>query len=134
MLVEATKHPIRYTLLDGRQIRLAPGCPVDLPEAQAQTLLTKAPDRVRLVDWPSASPEAFYVEPAGCQNPVFWESQENGILGPGLVTHVAKETTATGQVRFWLCVLYRGSWRWVHEQLLRSRTAYEAQQKKICRP
>jgi hypothetical protein len=127
MLIEATKHPIRYTMLDGRQVCLAPGCPVDLPEERAQALLTKAPDRVRLVAPRVKTSETFLVEPASCQHPVFWESHDKRILGPGLVTHVAKETRSTHSIRFWLCVAYGGSWRWIHESLLRSRAKYEAQ-------
>lgn len=128
MLVEATQHPILYRLLDGRQVRLAPGSPVDLPEEQARTLLIKAPDRVRVAA-PRNDVEAFLVEPAECRHPIYWETLEGRILGPAEVTHMAKETTAAGQARFWLCITYGNSWRWIHESLLRSRASYEAQWK-----
>lgn len=52
MLIEATKHPIRYTMRNGQEVRLVPGSPMEIPEAQARVLLAKAPDRVRLVPCP----------------------------------------------------------------------------------
>ena len=129
MLLEAIQHPIRFRLLDGTHIRLAPGWPVEVPEPQAEILLSKAPDRVRVAEplTTMSLSEGFVVEPAKCQHPVYWESLEGRILGPAEVTHMAKETTVAGQPRFWLCVTYCNSLRWVHESLLRSRRAYEAQ-------
>ncbi len=35
MLLEAVDRPIRYRLADGREVRLVPGQPVDLPDLQA---------------------------------------------------------------------------------------------------
>src|SRR5688572_22387096 len=129
MLIEAIERPIRYRFLDGRQIRLEPGRPVDFPDSQAKALLTKAPDRVRAVGQGSMDYCSVRIESAQCR-PVYWESMENRIiLGPGMVTDVIKEFTSTGQVQFWLCIAYGDSWRWIHEQLLRSRSAYEAQQR-----
>ncbi len=128
MLIEAIRHPIRYRLLDGSQIRLAPGCPVNLPENQARTLLTKAPDRVRVAVAEKAPVEEFLVESAACKAAVYWESDLR-ILGPARVTHMATETTRSGQRRHWLCITYENSWRWIHEDLLRSRAAYETQWK-----
>ena len=127
MLVEAIRHPIRYRLINGRDVRLAPGVPVDLPDIQAQTLLMKAPDRVRVVKSERGGAGGFVAEPAGHLEPVYWESYDKRILGPGTVTHIAKETTASGLARFWLCITYDGSWLWVHEQLLRSRASFETQ-------
>ena len=54
MLIGAIKHPIRYTMRNGQEVRLVPGAPVEIPEAQAKVLLAKAPDRVRLVPCPLA--------------------------------------------------------------------------------
>ncbi len=48
MFVEAIDHPIRYHLADGREVRLVPGQPVDLPDIQASKLLAKAQGRVKL--------------------------------------------------------------------------------------
>ena len=48
MFVEAIDHPIRYHLADGREFRLVPGQPVDLPDIQASKLLAKAQGRVKL--------------------------------------------------------------------------------------
>jgi hypothetical protein len=132
MLVEAIERPLQYRFTDGRQVRLAPGHPVDIPEPQAKALLAKAPNRVRIADVTARQAEAFVMESAPCPNPVYWES--NGqILGPGTVTHFGKETVALGVERFWLCVTYRGACRWVHESLLRTRAAYEAEQRKAKR-
>lgn len=129
MLIEATQHPIRYRLLNGTQVRLAPGFPIDLPEEQAKTLLTKAPDRVRMAATRSPNDGGFLAQPTECR-PVYWESENGRILGPGTVTHMAKETTVCGEARFWLCITYGNSWRWIHESLLRSRASYEAQWRK----
>ena len=48
MFVEAIDHPIRYHLADGREVRLVPGQPVDLPAIQASQLLAKAQGRLKL--------------------------------------------------------------------------------------
>ena len=48
MLLEAVGRPIRYRLADGREVRLVPGQPVDLPDLQADKLLAKAQGRVKL--------------------------------------------------------------------------------------
>ena len=61
MLVEAIERPIRYQLLSGQQVRLTPGCPVDLPEEQARMLLAKAPGRVRAVS--PSPPDRAVCEP-----------------------------------------------------------------------
>lgn len=132
MLVEAIQHPILYRLLDGSQVRLAPGSPVDLPEEQARTLLTKAPDRVRVAGTHN-DVETFLIDSADCRRPVYWESSNGRVLGPADVTHMAKEMTTGGEVRFWLCITYGNSWRWIHESLLRSRLSYEAQWKGVRR-
>lgn len=118
MLVEAIKHPIRYTMMDGTEVRLLPGVPVDLPEPQAKTLLTKAPDRVRAIDTPA--------EPNGKHSPVYWESAGR-ILGPATVSHVAKVAD-----RFWLCIEYAESWRWITERLLRSKRDFDEQGQPTC--
>ena len=128
MLIEATQHPIRYRLLNGTQVRLAPGFPIDLPEEQAKALLTKAPDRVRMAATQSPGDGGFLAQPAESR-PVYWESENGRILGPGTVTHMAKEMTSRGEARFWLCISYGNSWRWIHESLLRTRASYEAQWK-----
>ena len=125
MLIEAIQRPIQYRLLDGSNIRLAPGYPVDLPEEQARTLLTKAPDRVRLATAQQTEREEFLVEPSVCKSPVYWESMDGPIRGPATVTHMATETTARGLKRFWLCITYGDSWSWIHEDLLRSRAAFD---------
>jgi hypothetical protein len=127
MLVEAIRHPIRYRLVNGRDVRLAPGVPVDLPDTQAQTLLMKAPDRVRVVESEPGPAARFIAQPTGDLQPVYWESHDKRIRGPARVTHIAKETTASGLARFWLCISYDGSWVWVHEHLLRSRLSFDAQ-------
>jgi len=127
MLIEATHHPIRYTMLDGRQVRLEPGQPVDLPETQARMLLTKAADRVRVIESPPSLYEEVQVDATTCKRPVYWDSPGQGILGPATVAYLAKETSLTGRVHFWLCINYGNSWRWIHEQTLRSRMAYDGQ-------
>lgn len=120
MLVEAIERPIRYQLLGGQQVRLTPGCPVDLPEGQALMLLAKAPGRVCAVAAILVDLDIVICEPVRGGRPVFWEDRQGKILGPGYVSHVAKAVTE-GKDAFWLCIEYRGSWRWVHECLLRSR-------------
>jgi len=118
MLIEATKHPIRYTMRNGQEVRLIPGEPIDLPEPQAKALLAKASDRVRAVQ-PSDSD--MVIEPVGTISPVYWESGGR-ILGPGKVSHVARVGA-----RFWLCLELGGTWRWINSDLLRSKQAFEQQ-------
>jgi hypothetical protein len=73
-----------------------------------------------------ASLPAVTLEPTtGCR-PVYWESAGR-IVGPGQVLHVAKDGD-----RFYICLQYEDTYRWVHEGLLRSRQAFEAQDKKVC--
>ena len=48
MFVEAIDHPIRYHLTNGREVRLVPGQPVDLPDIQARKLLAMVPEKVKL--------------------------------------------------------------------------------------
>ncbi len=50
MLVEAVARSIRYHLTNGREVRLVPGRPVDLPDIQARKLLAKAKGKVRLAE------------------------------------------------------------------------------------
>ncbi|GKS58169.1 hypothetical protein YTPLAS18_16960 [Nitrospira sp.] len=117
MLVEAVTKPIRYRLTDGQEIHLRLGVPADIPDQQAQALLLKAGDRVRLVPAEGSTK----IEPATCRRPVYWESGDSGrIVGPGHVTHMTQVMDGNGQETFWLCVEYQGSWRWIREDLLRS--------------
>ena len=66
-----------------------------LPETQARMLLTKAADRVRVIDPLSSEAldclyEEVQVDVATCIRPVYWESGPGKILGPGSVSYVAK--------------------------------------------
>lgn len=124
MLVEATQHPIVYTMTNGAEVRLVPGTPVDLPEPQAKALLKKAPDRVRLVT-PDPAP-AVTIEPAtGCR-PVYWKSRGR-IIGPGKVSHIAKDGH-----EFWCCLEFEGVVYWICNDLLRSKQAFVAQNTGAC--
>jgi hypothetical protein len=54
LLIEALK-PLRVRLAD-RELHLQPGRPVNVPQGQAERLLSKAPDKVRAFhpDWLAA--------------------------------------------------------------------------------
>ena len=121
MLIEATRHPIRFQLLDGQHVRLIPGQPVELTEKQARTLLEKAPDRVKVVEPSSTSqPDSIIFEPASYKRPVYWETTTGEILGPAAISSMAKVTEEDGRETYWLCVEFGGSWRWIREDRLRS--------------
>ena len=47
MLIEAIGKPITYKW-PGGEVHLEPGKPIDLPDARAQRLLSKAPGKVRM--------------------------------------------------------------------------------------
>ena len=135
MKLEAVGKPVKYRFRTGEEIVLKPGIPTEMPDTAAMKLLEQAGERVRIA--PASETHAainerngLLVEPTTCRNPVYWEGCEGDLLGPGIVTHVAKESTFMGDQRFWLCVEYRGSWRWIHESLLRSRATYEANRAK----
>ncbi len=122
MLIEAIARPIRYCLVDGKQVHLTPGIPTDLPEPQAQILLQKAVGQVRLVAQPPLPrEETITIQAAPCQRPVWWKSASGQILGPAQVTHFAQVTDSQGRDLFWLCLDYQGSWHWVREDRLRAK-------------
>ena len=49
MQIEATGKPLRYKLRSGEEVLLEPGCPVELPDESARSLLKQAGERVRIV-------------------------------------------------------------------------------------
>lgn len=74
-------------------------------------------------------PASVMVEGVADRRPVFWETVTGQILGPATVTDCFKVRESTGGESFWLCIEYSGGWRWIRENLLRSRLAFEAQSK-----
>lgn len=66
------------------------------------------------------------IEPAHPPSTVYWES-DGTILGPASVSYVAKSRD-----QFYLCLEWQGSFRWVHESLLRSKRDFEHQGQHIC--
>lgn len=80
MLLEAVDRPVRYHLIDGREVRLVPGHPVDLPDVQARKLLAKAPEKVRMVQ-----PHAITFQLGDL---IHWQTWDGKIHGPALVEHV----------------------------------------------
>jgi hypothetical protein len=121
MLIEAIKHPIRYALRDGREVRLVPGKPIDLPEPQATALLAKAPDRVRAVGDQCAS--SMTIEPASpTARETYWETADGRILGPVVPEYLAQDGD-----EFWIVTTYQGECYWIRENRLRTRRAFQQQ-------
>jgi hypothetical protein len=159
MLIEALASVrIRH---GGQEHALTRGEHLDLPEENARRLLCKAPDKVRLV--PEKRDHACYreedgvlqerrrmalyrekltelvpsnqdlvVEPAAHLCTVYWLSKRR-IAGPSRVVAVAKVTNMDKPSTFWLCIAHQGSWRWVHESLMRSKRDYDSQDARQCR-
>ena len=49
MLLEAVDRPFRFHFVDGSEVRLAPGAPIQLDEARARRLLERVPGKVKVV-------------------------------------------------------------------------------------
>jgi hypothetical protein len=133
MFLEAVSRPIKFRFSDGEVVRLAPGRPVELPEARARRVLESALGKVRVIPLPNpvASPppdEPIILEPADeavRARPVFWE-REGRILGPAMVTDFGKVGHGE-RATFWVLVEYRGTVVWVRDIMLRSRAHFEGQ-------
>ena len=118
MRLEATRQALRYRLKSGQEFLLKPGCPVDIPDEAAQSLLTKAGDQVRVV------PEVT-IEPAHPNaRPVYWERGTGEIAGPAQPEFLAKAGDT-----FWVVCQFQGVPVWVNADRLRSQQAFERQVK-----
>jgi hypothetical protein len=62
----------------------------------------------------------------GC-HPVYWESMDEAIIGPGQVLSVTQEGTEC-----WLCLSLDYHLYWIRDGLLRSRQDFEAQNRWTC--
>ena len=98
----------------GREHALAPGERLELPEKNARRLLDKAPAKVRLVT------DNVVYEPVTIRNPVYWESNNGELLGPGRVVEISKRIEQSRE-EFLLCVENATGCRWIPESLLRKR-------------
>ena len=49
MQLEAMGKPLKYRLRTGEELLLQPGCPVEVPDESARSLINKAGNRVRVV-------------------------------------------------------------------------------------
>ena len=118
MRLEATRKALRYRLKSGEEFLLRPGCPVDIPDIAAASLLSKAGDQVRVV------PEVT-IEPAA-NNPrsIFWEKADGSIVGPGIPEFLAR----VGDT-FWVVCQLQGLPVWVNSDRLRSKRQFEHQVK-----
>lgn len=102
MWVEAITRPIRYHLDLGGIVHLAPGCPVELGDAQGRSLLAKAAGKVRIVAHPPAHPIGRPVPPLAPGMLIAWFDAARKLQGGA--EHRAKGTvksvefTATGFV------------------------------------
>jgi hypothetical protein len=123
MQLEATGNPIKYRLQSGIEIVLRPGVPTELPDRSAQELLLKASGKVREV----VSPSASLAERVSGLKPVYWESMEGTIIGPGQVLSITQDGS-----EFWICVGYERFLYWIRDSLLRSQEAFKAQKQWIC--
>ncbi len=110
--------------LHGEVRAIERGQSIELDTADAERLLQKAPDRVRLAA--SSATHHVTLESVEGLTPVFWESHGR-IVGPGRVSHFAKD-----RHEFWLCLEFDGAVFWVRDDLLRSRKAFEEQSKRVC--
>lgn len=123
MKLEATGKPFIYRW-PGGEVRLELGKPVDLPQDRAERLLSKAGDRVRVVEL-----ESVVIEPAHPHaRPVYFERSDGVIYGPARVSHLAKTGRGLNE-RFWVIVEHEGQVIWVWSDRLRSKQQFENQVK-----
>ena len=118
MLIECIGSPFTCRW-SGGSVYLEPGKPIDLPDEQAQRLLRKVPDRVRIVEPLS---ELITIEPAHPQaRPLYWE-RATGIVGPAAPEFMVKVGEA-----FWIVAQFEGVPVWIHSDRLRSRQQFKTQ-------
>ena len=125
MQLEAFGRPLRYRLRSGDQFVLRPGQPVDLPEDAARTLLRQAGDRVRVVG-------DMVKEPAAADaRPIYWES-ENGIWHGPVKPEFLGRIGIHPNEEFYVIVIYQGITYPILADRLRSRQAFEDQERRGC--
>ncbi len=117
--------PIRVRR-SGAELRLVPGVPVDLPEAEALKLLQRAPNKVRVVGDDRVTIEPA-VKPDGSPlTPVYWQRPDGSIAGPAHVEFFCQLFGSDG-----LIVALKGALFWINANLLRSRSTFETQQRSL---
>ena len=105
-------------------LRFEPRQPIELPDAQAEKLLRKVPDKVQRVAHPAS---AVVIEPAALHaRPVYWQ-RVTGIVGPGQPQLLARVGCGNRDKDFWVIVQYAGEYVWVRSDMLRSRQQFETQ-------
>lgn len=120
MLIEALQ-PL-HIRRPGGDLHLLPGHPVELGAEEAQRLLSKAHDKVRVV-----AEKELAIEPAGkpdgsSLSKIYWETGDGRILGPAVPQFLAREGSA-----FWLSATFEGQIRWINADRLRSKKAFDTQ-------
>ncbi len=126
MQIEAVGRPLRYRLLSGQEIMLRPGCPVEVSQPTARSLLRQVPDRVRVVA--DASGPEVVIEPAAPESkPVFWESSDGRIQGPAQPEFLVQVGLGLRSVDFWVIAHNGITPIWIRSDRLRSMKQFETQ-------
>jgi hypothetical protein len=114
-----------FTLrLHGRVRCIAQGQALELEPEDAERLLRKAPNRVRPMTPPQPLPSSSSEKGL---KPVFWESMDGTIIGPGQILSVTQDGA-----EFWISVAYQRYLYWIRDGLLRSQEAFKAQKQWMC--
>lgn len=111
--------------LHGRVQSFSQGQAIELENEDAERLLQKAPDRVRRVG-PTLA-HLVTLESVEGLKPIYWESADGRIVGPGHVHYVTQDGS-----ELWMCIEHANFMCWVRDHLLRSRQAFEQQKHWVC--
>ena len=126
MLIEA-RAPLRIRLPE-RELFLVPGQQVDLPDKHALQLLEKVGTKVRRLS--PDTDEAIVIEPASpAARLIYWESTEGTWHGPVKPEYLGRTGSGPNE-QFWVIVNHKGSIWWIWADLLRSRQAFLAGERK----
>lgn len=120
MLIEALQ-PL-HIRRPGGDLHLLPGHPVELDAEEAQRLLSKAHDKVRVVTKKELAIEPATKPDGSLLSPIYWETGDGRILGPAVPEFHGRDGNT-----FWISVTFEGQIRWINVDRLRSKKAFDAQ-------
>ena len=80
MQLEAVGKPLKYRLRTGEELLLQPGCPVEVPDESALSLMSKAGNRVRVVALANRSNGDLTGHIVNWQSRLFWVEMRATVL------------------------------------------------------
>ncbi len=125
MKIEAL-HPLHIRRASG-DLHLRPGCPVELPDEEAEKLLKKVPGKVRIVTEGGTTSEPAVTADGFPLKPVYWERGDGSIVGPGQPEFFARIGCGNREEDFWLVVLFDGETAWIRSDRMCTKLRYDQQ-------